>query len=627
MSKDAMRHAVFGRQRGAWRRAIALPVTLITIGGAVLTATSSAAATLNASRAHSGGTVTFALPPGDQPDMILPFFSSEYVGFQIPDFLYLMYRPLYYFSGKSFQLTETNSLAYPPTYNASDTAVTVKLKPWSWSDGEKLSVTDIAFFMGLVKTETATWWAHIPGDFPTNVASTTYDAATDSFTFHLKHSVNQTWFTDNQLDVVQPMPLAWDLSGPNTKADCSDKAPKLEVTACAAVYKYLEHEASDTSTYATNPLWQVVDGPFRLSSFSPGGSTVVLAPNKKYSGPDKAKISAFKLETFTSDAAEYDVLKSGTSITVGFLPYTDAPAKPNDKAVGANPVSGYTLDPWFNLADNYIDINYNNPTIGPIEHQLYFRQAVQSLVDQQAWIKVAFKGYAYADYGPVPPAPATNYLTKYAENDPYPFSVGNARHYLTSHGWTIPSSGPATCTKPGTGQRDCGAGISKGQKLTMTLIYASGTGSLQVEMETFQSTARQAGLYISLRAEPIDEIFTSDAPCTPKQSGCSWQMLYFGGPVTEEPFWYPDTGLGYQCHSDGNTENFCTAKLDSEYAKYYSEKGVSVLHTLEDEEIKQCIVVAVPVQDEQLTEVTNRLGGYTQSGTADITPQDWYFKS
>ncbi len=627
MSRDATRRSVLASRRRLSRRALALPLIAVFAVAAAVTSSSVATGAPRGGGARAGGTVNFALPAGDQPDMILPFFSSEYVGYQVQDFMYLMYRPLYYFSGKAFQLTETNSLAYPPDYNATDTAVTIKLKPWYWSDGEKLSPNDIAFFMGLVETEKANWWAYIPGDFPTNVSSTTYDDAADTFTFHLKSAVNSTWFTDNQLSVVQPMPLAWDLSGTGKKADCSGEAPKQEATACAAVYKYLEHEASDTSTYASNPLWQVVDGPFRISSYSAGGSTVALVPNKKYSGPDKAKIGTFRLETFTSDEAEYDVLKSGTSITVGFLPYTDAPAKPNNAVAGANPVSGYTLDPWFVLADNYIDINYNNPTIGPIEHQLYFRQAVQSLVDQQAWIRAAFKGYAFADYGPVPPEPATKYLTPYAESNPYPFSVDKARHDLTSHGWTIPATGPATCTKPGTASDDCGAGIAKGQKLSMDLIYASGVGALTVEMETFQSTARKAGLYISVRGEPIDTIFSSDAPCTPTQSGCSWQMLYFGGPVTEEPFWYPDTGLGYVCHADGNTENYCNSTIDAEYTKYYSEKGVTVLHELENYEVQQAIVVAVPVQDEQLTEASDKLGGYTQSGTGDITPQDWYFKS
>ncbi len=591
-----------------------------------LTATSVANASSNANRARSGGTVTYALPPGQEPDMILPFFSFQYFGVEVQDFMYLMYRPLYYFTGKAFQLTEANSLAYPPTYNASDTVVTVKLKPWSWSDGEKLSPADIAFYMGILQAEKTNYWAYIPGDFPTNVASATYDTAADTVTFHLKGPVNPTWFTYNQISYVQPMPSAWDLSGPGKKSDCSGATSALEAT-CPAVYKYLEHEASNTSTYASNPLWQVVDGPFRLSSYSPGGLTVVLVPNKKYSGSHKAKISAFDLKTFTSEAAEYDVLKSGTAITVGYLPFTDAPTKPNSAAVGHNPLSGYTLEPWLAWAIGGMAVNWNNPTVGLIEHQLYFRQALQSVVDQQAWIRVGYRGYAYPQYGPVPDEPKTPYATKYEETNPYPFSVGNARHDLTSHGWTIPATGPATCTKPGTGAHDCGAGISKGEKLTLTVNFPSGEESALLLMETLQSQARKAGLYITLSPRPEDTLIAVSGPCTPTQSACKWQATWYGEVESEAPYWWPDNGILFICHSAASPSNYCNPSLDAEYSKVYSKKGLSAFYDVENYETQQAIQVSFPTPDLQLTEVSDRLGGYTQSGTEYITPQNWYFKS
>jgi peptide/nickel transport system substrate-binding protein len=627
MSRDAMRRIVFQRRRWGWRRAAALPLVLVTfVVAAVLTTTSAATATSHADRARSGGTVDFALPPGTSPKMILPFFSSAYAGTPIFDFMFLMYRPLYWFNGKAFQLTKTNSLAYPPDYNANDTAVTVKLKPWHWSNGEKLSPKDVAFFMGLLTAEKANWWGWIPGYFPTNVPSTTYDTAADSFTFHFKSPVNPTWFTLNQLSLVEPMPLAWDLSGAGMKANCSAETAKLVVTACAAAYKYLEHEASDTSAYGSNPLWQVVDGPFRLSSFSPGGLTVVLVPNKKYSGPDKAKIGALDLKSFTSEAAEYSVLKSGTSLTVGYLPFTDAPTKPNNAAIGHNPLPGYTLDPWPEWADNGMEVNWNNPNTGPVEHQLYFRQALQSLVDEQTLIRVAYRGYAFAEYGPVPPQPVTPYLTKYESSDPYPFSIDNARHDLTTHGWTIPTSGPATCTKPGTGPHDCGAGIPKGRKLTMGIIYPSGIESYQVELEDFQSDAREAGLEISLRSEPSNTIIASAPPCTPKQSSCGWQIVYFGT-SSFAPLYFPDLGILFICHSVADESNYCNPTLDAVYTKVYSQKGLAALHDVEDFLTRQAVTISGPVPDAQLTEVSDKLDGYSQSGTGAITPQNWYFKS
>ena len=92
----------------------------------------------------------------------------------------------------------------------------------------------------------------------------------------------------------------------------------------------------------SSPLWSIVDGPWKLSAFNADGH-VTFVPNKSYSGPVKPKLAAFQEVPFTTDAAEYDVLQSpssGTKIDFGYLPDQDAPAKPANAAVGANPLHG-----------------------------------------------------------------------------------------------------------------------------------------------------------------------------------------------------------------------------------------------------------------------------------------------
>jgi peptide/nickel transport system substrate-binding protein len=539
--------------------------------------------------------------------------------------MFLMYRPLYWEDGPTFQLNEAKSLALPPVYNATRTAVTITMKRWRWSDGEPVSPANVSFFMGMLAKEAANWWGFVPGLFPSNVSRVTYDNAANSFTLHLTHPVNTDWFTNNQLTLIEPLPLAWDVTGPGKKANCSDASPAAE-SSCAAVYKYLEHLATNTSTYASTPLWQVVDGPFHLKSFSSGGSSVVLAPNPKYSGP-APHISEFKDVSFTSDAAEYNVLRSGSGPTVGYIPFQDAPVK-SSSGSAPNPVSGYSIQPWFNWANNYINFNYNNPAYAPIFKQLYIRQAFQDLVDQQTWVKEAFNGYAYPLYGPVPLYPPNQYATDYEKSNPYPYSVARARELLTSHGWTIPSSGPATCTKPGTAADECGAGIKQGQPLSFSIVYSSGVQSLSTEMQDYQSSARQAGISLSLKTLPINSIFAMDGPCT--SSGgptCTWQLLYFGGPVSMQPFWYPENGLGFICGSVANTGNYCNKQLDAMYTAVYQDQGLAPLYAVEDFEVRNLPFLNVPVQDAQVTEVANNLGGYTQSGTMAIEPEDWYFTS
>jgi peptide/nickel transport system substrate-binding protein len=609
-------------------RAIASAVTIaiaLLIAGCSGSGGPVGSSTATQGKPQSGGVVTFALPPGNAPNMIFPFFSSQYVGnANLNDFMFLMYRPLYWEDGTTFQLNESKSLALPPVYNASRTAVTITMKRWKWSDGEAVDPADIAFFMGMLEKELDNWWGFVPGEFPQNVSHVTYDNAANSFTMYLTHPVNTEWFTNNQLTLIQPLPLAWDVTGPGKSASCSDLSTADEAS-CPAVYNYLEHLATNTSTYATNSLWQVVDGPFRLKSFAPGGSTAVLVPNTKYSGA-AAHIGEFEIESFTSDAAEYNVLRSGNSLTVGYIPFQDAPQQSSTSA--PNPVSGYSLEPWFNWANNYINFNYQNPTMAPIFNQLYIRQAMQKLVDEQSWISDAFNGYAYPLYGPVPTYPANSYATAYEKSDPYSFSVAGARQLLTSHGWTIPSSGSATCTKPGTAADECGAGIKQGQQLSFSIVYSSGVESLSTEMQDYQSTAQQAGISIALKTLPVNSLFAMDGPCT--SSGgptCTWQLLYFGGPVSMQPFWYPENGLGFICGSFANTGGYCNKQLDALYTPVYQDEGISPLYTVENFEVQNAPSLNVPVQDAQLTEVADNLGGYTQSGTMAIEPEDWYFTS
>ena len=142
-----------------------------------------------------------------------------------------------------------------------------------------------------------------------------------------------TWFLYNQLSQITPMPAAWDrtASGPS---HCD-----TTVSDCAAVYNYLNAQAKDLTGYVGSPLWSIVDGPWKLSAFNADGH-VTFVPNKSYSGPVKPRLAAFQEVPFTTDTAEYDVLRSpssSTKIDVGYLPQQNAPAKPAERGGGQQP--------------------------------------------------------------------------------------------------------------------------------------------------------------------------------------------------------------------------------------------------------------------------------------------------
>ena len=106
--------------------------------------------------------------------------------------------------------------------------------------------------------------------------------------------------------------------------------------------------------------------------------------------------------------------------------------------------------------------------------QLYFRQAIQLLVDQPLYNQKINKGYGVGTYGPVPSEPENNFVSAEVKNNPYPYNPSKAISLLKDHGWTVVPNGTSTCADPGTAANQCGAGIPAGAKLDFDLPYASG---------------------------------------------------------------------------------------------------------------------------------------------------------
>ena len=413
---------------------------------------------------------------------------------------------------------------------------------------------------------------------------------------------------------------------PDKRGRCSSFNAAQQKASCSAVYKYLTAQAKNTSTYATNPLWQIVSGPFRLKAYSAGGTQVVMVPNTKYSGLPKPKIKELRLVTFTSDAAQYNVLRAGKTLTVGYLPLQSAPQKlPNQAKPPTNPVSGYDLQaPVKGLSWNFMMWNYNNPTTGPVVHQLYFRQAFQSVIDQNTYVKVAMRGYGYPEYGPNPPS-QTQYVTKYQKSIPYPFDIAKAKTLLTSHGWTIPSSGPATCTRPGTGSNQCGEGVAQGTSLEFDLKYSAGTSYVDLEMAALKSDASKAGIVVNVQAIPGGELGSYFAPCKSTEPACKWQMLFSGPAFTNSGTFYPETSVVFKTGAVFNVSNYSNATIDGLYKRVFTKPGDTALLASEDYIARTVAVPLMPVNTKNIYEVSPKLKGFVPSPILSFEPENWYF--
>jgi peptide/nickel transport system substrate-binding protein len=561
---------------------------------------------------QKGGVATWALPPAAVPNWIFPFIDPAHSTIDNRNqFDYLMYRPLYWFGNNGQPvINPAVSLANLPVYSNGNKTVTIALKPYRWSNGETVTSQDVAFWLNMMLAERAQWAYYVPGGLPDNLSGYKILSPT-TIQLSLKSAYSPSYFTNNELSQITPLPLAWDKTSDSSQGHCASS-----VSACPAVWKYLHSLSEKVSTYDNSPVWRVVDGPWYLASYQTTGLSV-FKPNPKYSGPVKPRLSEFVEQPFTTESAELDVLRSG-KISVGYLPTTDL----GQKDVIAR--SGYNLNVWVDAGINYFPYNFNNPTVGPVFKQLYFRQAVQHLINQPEYISKIFQGYASPDYGGVPNSPPNPYIDNFVKSNPYKFSVSAARQLLTSHGWTVPSNGAATCTSAGTGASNCGAGIKSGTKMSFNLLYASGTTTLTQEVQDMKSVFSQVGIVLNLSQAPFDQVISQSVACKPSQASCKWQLNDWGGGWSYSMDHFPNGDLIFGSGAGDNSGSYSNPQNDQLITQ--SDHVPGAITAVEDYQAKDLPAVFMPKADYSLTEIQDNLHGVIpQEPTFNMTPENWYF--
>jgi peptide/nickel transport system substrate-binding protein len=607
--------------------AVGASVAALALVAAGCSSSSPSTSTSTSGAKVKGGTAVFALPPSTTPNYIFPFESSAYISvINSSDFNQLLYRPLYWF-GTSGQptLNTSLSLANMPTWSGN--TATITLKHYTWSNGSPVTTADVMLWVNMLKAVGSTDWGAYTG-FPQAFVSSIKVVSPTELQMTTNKAYSHNWFLYNDLSQITPMPAAWDktATGPST---CATDTTTAAITKdCTAVYNYLNTQAKNLPGYATSPLWGVVDGPWKLSAFNADGH-ITMVPNTKYSGPVKPSISKFEEVPFTTDAAEYNVLRSsasgGQKVDVGYLPEQDAPAKPAGATVGANPLSGYALSPWYVWGINYFVTNFQSTTgNGPIIRQLYFRQAMAYLMNQAAVIKGPLRGYGTETVGPVGNTPPTQYLSSQLKGgSPFPYNPTKAKTLLSSHGWKITPNGVSTCTNPSL----CGPGVKSGQGLNFNLPYASGTQWIAQEMQQLQSNASLVGIKLNLEPKPFNQVTAlAGGNCVVAKLPCNWDMADWGGGWTFAPDYLPTGETLFKSGSIANSGGYSSPVNDNYINKTLTSSSLSDMYTWQNYLSKQLPVQFQPNADYQLTEIVNTLKGVTPQGsTLDLNPEDWYF--
>jgi peptide/nickel transport system substrate-binding protein len=568
-----------------------------------------------------GGTAVWAEPPANVPTYIFPYIDSSNISnLNLFDFQYLMYRPLYWF-GQNGQPTVNYALsvANPPSF--SGTTVTITLKHYMWSNGTPVTAQNVMFWLNMELAEPADYGAYT--GFPANVKDITVVSPTE-LTMVMDKPYNPNWFIYNDLSQVSPMPDAWDrtASGPSSCA--------TTVSDCAAVYTYLDGQSKNLSGYVGSPIWSVVDGPWKLSAFNADGH-VTYVPNKTYTGPGKPKLSAFQEVPFTTDTAEYNVMQSpnpATKIDFGYLPNQDAPAKPADAALGANPLAskGYTLAPVYPWGIDYYAVNFQSTdgNHAAIFKQLYFREALAYLMNQEAIISGPLRGYGAVTVGPVAATPATQWLSAQGKRgDPFPFNPTKAKSLLADNGWTVNAGGVSTCSDPA----KCGAGIPAGSQLTFSFVYESGVQWVTQEMTQLQSNASSIGIKLNLVPKPFNEVLSvAGGNCVVVKAPCNWDFANWGFGWSFSPDYLPTGDQLFQCGAIANSGGYCNPTDDAMINQTLTSSSLQTMYSWQDYLAPQLPVEYQPNAAYTLSEVANNLKGVLpQSPTLSINPEDWYF--
>jgi peptide/nickel transport system substrate-binding protein len=615
--------------------------------GTLVTGLIMAAPATTSGAASKPTTATWAETPNATPNYIFPYMSLAFFSVaNINQFQELMYRPLYWFGqGATPNINPSLSLAQPPTYSADGKSVTVNLKTYKWSNGETVTAGDVMFWMNMMHAQKAGFAGYAAGTMPDNLTGVTINSPTQ-ITFNLTSSVNNHWFTYNQFSEITPMPAAWDitaLTGASGSGGCSMTTYGTTDTQCTAVYDFLSEQSgynpsnpgsTDTSnafsTYATSPIWHVVDGPWTLSHFDATGD-ISFVPNQSYSGPVKPTLTKFSELPYTSEPAEFNALAGG-KVNVGFLPSTDITASATNALKGGanNPrLSNFTLAPLYTWSINYFPYNFNSTgdggSAGKIFSQLYVRQAIQYLVDQPLYISRVGHGYGVGTYGPVPTTPANPFASALEKGNPYKYNPSKAKSLLTSHGWKVVPNGTSVCQKAGSGTGECGAGIPAGAKLAFNLQYANTSSLVTNTMNAEKSSWAQAGINMSLSAASFDSVIGAAVPCTAGSSGCGWELQNWGAGWVYAPDYYPSGEEIFQTGAGSNSGSYSDKTNDSLILA--TNKTSVSLTKWENYLATQLPVIYQPNYVTSITEIQKGLSGVTpQSVYWALNPENWRWK-
>jgi peptide/nickel transport system substrate-binding protein len=565
---------------------------------------------------EKGGTVTQAWI-GSAPNDVFPLTPATNTdGYNANLETPLWPNLVYDGDGGASTINPQESLYSAMVWSNGDKRITVTLKPWKWSDGTPITSRDFTFAYNLLKANYQDWVWYFPGLFPADVTSVSAPGP-HTVIINLNRSYNPDFYEEDVLSEVPLLPQhAWDKTSATGQVGNYD-----ETTAgAAAVWNFLQKEGADMTTFTTNPLWKVVDGPWTLSSFSSNGDYSYV-PNKSYSGPVKPTLSSWVNTAYTTDTAELDALRAGGSLDLGTLPLNDvqqvAELKSEGYTVASQPLPGVAA----------ITPNLYNTQVGPVLRQLYVRQAMEDLIDRPQIVSKVYDGYADPGNGPVPVQAFSQWASPLEKSGgPYPYDPAKATSLLTAHGWKVVPGGTSTCQRPGTAAADCGAGIAAGQALSFQLLYSSGQASMDEQEAAIQSSEGQGGIKLTLKSEPFNTLVGQFGDCSASShpaATCSWQLVDEGYIPYDL---YPTGASLFNTGGINNDGGYSSPEENSLIDATEYGSSTQAFYQYEDYTAEQLPWLWLPLETNIWVYKSN-LGGFAPLNpvSGGLNPEAWYY--
>ena len=273
---------------------------------------------------------------------------------------------------------------------------------------------------------------------------------------------------------------------------------------------------------------------------------------------------------------------------------------------------------------NYFPMNWNSVgdggEAGTIFKQLYFRQAVQYMMDQPLYLKKLWKGYGVPTYGPVPLLPKNPYSDATEQNNPYSYNPAKASALLTANGWKVVPNGTDTCVDASK------CGVPAGTPLSFSMIYATGVTSFEEQTAAFTEALKSIGINITATGETFDTVLgTAFPPCS--GSTCTWEWADWGGGWVYYPDYIPTGEEIFLPTAGSNAGSVNLTKMNQLITG--TDYGNTSIQSYENYVAKSLPVVYQPNADYGLTEAAKNLQGVAtfQNAFGLYNPEYLYYTS